>query len=521
MVYLVSAACLLGSAAAILVPAMRDDGGLPERVAAVGAVVGYLGCLLGVVVVVLGWMRAHPDAVGPVLLSAALIAGAGVAAGTIALQAPLAAFSLGLLGCLVIGGLAPLALRRLAVPICAAWVWPAGLMIAWLLIWPAVTGWVASAGAPEREAATAAVIRWGWCLPGLAAILAVGIGRDRPIPAVGGPLLAWPGLAWAWLVLLVAGGCSQAVILPMLFLVEWKWGEVLVLALPASLLVATVIAGRRHQRWLDQLAWLLVFVLALAVINGNGGNPVALTLGSVAWGLAWWRWSPGSPGPAIQASGLAVAALVYALADTGRAWQPIASWALLAGVMTSGALWLALAWRRGSPACAAVGAMHLGLVAGRVAVQLFGLDRGMLVPVTIIGAIQGVIVVLLLRPRDLPRDLALITAATLAILGFFLRPATAPGWTFAWGLAFGVELAFLAWRCRDPRICLAAGAVVAPDFFNLVRRHLAWVGIGSAFALLALGLLVSRRHVLAGDGGGSGAGPVAPPRTGKPADQSE
>ena len=75
VLYLVSAACLLGGVGMILAPAAGLEDRIAERLAMVGTVLTYTGALLGVACLVCHWRRDHDDAVAlSVLLALFLVA---------------------------------------------------------------------------------------------------------------------------------------------------------------------------------------------------------------------------------------------------------------------------------------------------------------------------------------------------------------------------------------------------------------------------------------------------------------
>ncbi|GDY14091.1 hypothetical protein LBMAG53_29690 [Planctomycetota bacterium] len=512
MIYLVSVACLLGSAAALLAPAMTDTGAVWERSAVVGVVEVYLACLLAVVVVLLGWIRSNPDAVGPALLSAVLIGGAGLAVSTIALGGLARSLALGLAGCAIVAGFAPVVLRRLGqgqgavVP--SPLLMSGAILVGWMLLWPALLAWRSDvdsdASAWGQVPTTASTVqRFGWWLPGLAVALllpAAAAWRNRPDQ----PLLSQPWLGWIWIAVLIVVALIQAAVHTLLFAVESRWGEWLALALPVAVLGAALTGRWWPARLLRQWGFVLVVVLAVAVL-GHAGDPLHLAGTGLLLALAWWRWKPfGALGPAIEAVGIAAIAVANAI-PADSSWLPIpsAQWTVPTGAAVAGLLWLALAWRRDSVEALAIAALHLGLVAGRSVSIAAGFDlpatHGTAVLITLLGGCQALVLVALVAPVDRHRIPAIFAAFGLAITGLALRRELDLGFLIglAWGTALCGELAVLAWRRRDPWIAGIAAVVVASDLVSLIRRHLAWSGLIAAFALLGLGLWASRRRVLA------------------------
>jgi FtsH-binding integral membrane protein len=182
--------------------------------------------------------------------------------------------------------------------------------------------------------------------------------------------------------------------------------------------------------------------------------------------------------------------------------MPTAQWTVPSGAAVAGLLWLALAWRRESVEALAIAALHLGLVAGRVVSIVSGYDQSQThdaaVLITVFGGFQGVVLVAVVARPDHHRRMALIAAAGLAVTGLALRwMLTVDAWTsLVWHAVLCGELAALAWRRRDRWITGLAVVIAATDLSSLVRRHLAWSGMIAAFALLGLGLWVSRRRAL-------------------------
>lgn len=150
LLYLVSAACLLGGAALVLAPGSGDEGRIVERIALLGTVEVYLAAIVGLAALVCFWKPGNGDAVALLVLMALFVPGMNAGLSTIATHRPAIALSLGIVGLALAVGYALFIQKRVT----GSWGWqvlaPLGALQVWHALAPGVLGLAyANSAVPE------------------------------------------------------------------------------------------------------------------------------------------------------------------------------------------------------------------------------------------------------------------------------------------------------------------------------------------------------------------------------------
>lgn len=446
LLYLLSAACLLGGAALVLAPGAGDEARAVERFTALGTVAAYVAAIAGLAALVCRWKPGNGDAVALLVLLALFLPGMHAGLGTIASHFPLATLALGAGGLALAFGAGHQVQRRVT----GAWGWrlmvPLALLTAWNALAPGLIGLA------YRNDVRPETLLGVW-LPGWWLVLAGGawlaFTAHRAAPSESGPVVGSGGLRWILTAIAVlATGLHQ-----------WALGYAFDLGLGAWDLLGVVIA----------LA-LLLDVLARR------------------WDLLPSGMLAG--GEAILGIGCSLAALSgdFAAAPISPLWLACYPPVLL-GV--GGLALLVIAWRFSEVRTAiAAGAWLLGCIAswGITAEQPHANWRALAIAVYLLAAF------VVCLAKEAPRTLAMASAALVVIA------------TLAHGGPLTMSVCTLAFavrgvRARSRRAALPGaipvvvqGIPLLPKLFALLAAAGGWLGVGAAFALLATGAWVSWRR---------------------------
>ena len=162
LLYLISAAFLLGGAAIVLAPGSADEGRIAERVSLLFTVEIYVAAIAGLAALVCRWKPGNGDAVALLVLMALFLPGMNAGLATIATQHPLIAVLVGGVGLVLAGGYLTLIQRRVT----GRWSWallaPLLVMQAWHALSPGLLGLVYASDTTP----TALLSAWlpGWWL---------------------------------------------------------------------------------------------------------------------------------------------------------------------------------------------------------------------------------------------------------------------------------------------------------------------------------------------------------------------
>lgn len=453
LLYLLSAACLLGGAALVLAPGTGDEARAVERFTALGTVAVYVAALAGLAALVCRWKPGNGDAVALLVLLALFLPGMHAGLGTIASHFPHATLALGA------GGLA-LALgagHQLQRRVTGRWDWrliaPLGLLTAWNAVAPGLIGLA------YRDDVRPETLLAVW-LPGWWLVLAGGgwlaFTAHRAEPSAAGPVVVSSGLRWILTAIAVLATGLQ----------QWALGYAFNLGLSA---------------------WdLLGVVIVLAVL---------LDLLARRWDLV----PPGVLASAEAIAGMACSAAAlsgdFAAEPSTPLWLACYPPVLLG---FGGLALLAIAWRFGEMRTAvAASAWLLGCIAswGITADQTHANWRAVAIAVYVLA----LLVVTL--PKEAPRlvgacAVILTVLASVAHGGLLVVTVCA--------LAFAIR----GFRARS-RAAALPGAIpmsvlvvqYLPQLLRLLEAAGGWLGVGAAFALLATGAWVSWRRAQAASPG--------------------
>lgn len=453
LLYLLSAACLLGGAALVLAPGAGDEARAMERFTALGTVTTYVAALAGLAALVCRWKPGNGDAVALLVLLALFLPGMHAGLGTIASHFPLATLALGAGGLTLALG----AGHQLQHRVTGAWGWrltvPLALLTAWNALAPGLIG------VAYRDDVRPETLLGVW-LPGWWLVLAgsawLAFTAHRATPSESGPTVGSTGLRWILTaVAVLATGLHQ-----------WALGYAFNLGLGAWDLLGVVIAlalllDVLARRWglltdgmLAGCEALLGIGCALAALSGDFAAapispvwlacypPVLLGLGGLALLVIAWRFAE------MRTAG---AAIIWLLGC-------IASWGITAE--QHHANWWALA----------------------IALYLLAL-------------------LIVMLPKEAPR---LGGAFAVILVVFASLEHGGPLVVAACALAFTVR----GFRARS-RVAALPGAIplsvqvvhYLPQLLTLLAAAGGWLGVGAAFALLATGAWVSWRRALAASPG--------------------
>ena len=490
LLYLVSAACLLGGAGLVLAPAAGLEDSLNERLAMAGTVALYTGALLGVTTLVCRWQRDHEDAVGLSVLLAVFL---------VACTAPLDVLALGqpvlvplLAGACVAGALGA----------ARTWAWRIGGPLPWHVSRGAGLVLLGSAAAPALLAVAASVhdgpdsgLLLPWWQGALGAvtlgIVVLARGLARPAPASlwpRQPTILHEDLRWILGLVVAAAGTAQVWVA--------SYSASLGLGLPDLLLplVALMAAldGLLAQRFAigvteRAVCWACLTTLPILCV-GRGALPwteAGLTSPSLASALGALRilylaWEARHTGLAVVGVLWATLATIgWEAAEGHRVFHPAAAGA----VLVLGLMGVALCAQR----------ITIAVLAAAIGLVGLGQHQGWAVG-TVIMALGGLVLLTHLAiGRRLPTPL--LTAGTLALTMGLLGWGGAPHLTHLQASLLGTAIGGAA-LVRDRQHAKALAPLLAPAAHAAVvvaLRQPAWAAVGAAFVLLAIGALMSRR----------------------------
>lgn len=506
MVFLLSAACLLGGAWTVFSALGIDPDQVGERLGMIGTVHLYELALVGVALLLCRFQRANPDAIGPVILGACFLVGSAVTLDLVSIDRPWWTLVVGAIGLAAAVGKARVLARigggasnGLLLSVLAA-------LVAWNLLWPGVMGLYLH----YSKSGLVAAMWWmpGWIVVLLGtALLVVGIVRDDGVGIERlRPFLRRSSLRWV--LGMAIAGCSalHLLVLGYVHSLDVTLGEIL----PVIALLCLGAVDLRHRAAgrapaLDQALLVIPPILALLAVlrqeHGVLSNPhvtgavftPALVMAGYAaalWSLgrhraqADWRWIAG------------VSAAVCVLL-----WGAGANFASFNWAMTTLAITLGLtvrAWRRNEPeafakfltASATILLIHPQAILWQVDHDISPVGSLL----TVVGSI--VLGVALTWPGARPvvprLALWLLTAGMLVLCGGkgVMSVAAVAGAVLMLAVHAGAW-----WRLRDTW-CLASLALpMAALMAVLMPTNKGWLAVWAAFALLAVGVAVSRARV--------------------------
>ena len=490
LLYLVSAACLLGGAGLVLAPAVGLEDSVNERLAMAGTVALYTGALLGVATLVCRWQRDHDDAVGLSVLLAVFL---------VACTAPLDVLALGrpvqvpLLAVACVVG---------AVGVARTWTRRVGGPLPWHVSRGAGLVLLGSAAAPALLAVAASVHGVpdpGLLLPwwqGALGIMTLGIvilarGLGRPVVASlwpRQPTILHEDLRWILGLVVAAVGTAQVWVASYSASLGLGFTDLL---LPVVALLAAVdglLAKRFSIGASDRVAcWACLTALPILCV-GRGALPweaagltspaLASALGALR--LLYLAWEARHTGLAVMGVLWAALATVgWEAAEGHQVFHPAAA----GGVLVLGLMGVALALRQVTLAvlAAAIGVVglgqHLGWSGGGVFMALGGL----------------VLATHLVLGRRLPTPL--LVAGSVALALGLLGWADAPPLTGLEASLLGM-IAGVAGLVRERRRLAPLAPLLAPAAkagVTIALHQPAWAAVGAAFLLLGVGALLSRK----------------------------
>ena len=494
LIYLVSAACLLGGVGLVLAPAAGLEERIAERFAMTGIVALYTGALLGIACLICHWRRDHGDGVAlSVLLSFFLVA-AAAPLDVLAMDRPLIVAGLGsVLGLAGVGAVF-LWQRRVGSALSPANLVGGSLVLAGAMAAPVLLGLgIKMFGGPNP------VGLLGWWQGALAmttlglAVIWLGSHAETsraPRPrssALLNPLLGR-------ILVLVVGGTAVAQVWLASYAVSLGLG-LADLLLPLVLLALALDGlGARHlgvPTVVRLMGWSWGTVLLFFLLRSASVDPMsapltqpALAAAVGAAGLGWTAWQQ-------RHWGFAVIALIWAvLASAGAGtWEESRALHLAtAGIL----LWLgltALAVITRIPALAVLSAVVGSLGSG----YRFGLEGHLVI--LLIG-LQMLGLHLLYRGR-LPTPVVILGGILVLVgfLGMAERPVL-----LDWHPALVCGVLALPGMILDRQRLLAfapLGLPLAGRLVALMLHQPAWAAVIVAFALLGVGLWFSRRRYAA------------------------
>ncbi len=507
MVFLLSAACLLGGAWTVFSALGIDPDQVHERLGMIGTVHLYELALVGVALLLCRFQRGNPDAIGPVILGACFLVGSAVTLDLVSIDRPWWTLVVGAIGLAAAVGKARVLARvgggssnGLLLLVLAA-------LVAWNLLWPGVMGLY-------LHYSKSGLVGAAWWMPGwivvllATALLVIGIVRDDGVGIERlRPFLRRSSLRWV--LGMAIAGCSalHLLVLGYVHSLDVTLGEIL----PVIALLCLGAVDLRHRAAgrapaLDQALLVIPAILALIAVlrqeHGVLSNPhatgamftPALVMAGYAAALSClgrhraqedWRW--------IAGGSAAVGVLL---------WGAGANLASFNWAMTTLAVTLGLtvrAWQRNDPeafakfltASATILLIHPQAIFWQV-------DHG-ISPIGSLLTVAGSIVLSVALTWSAPRPavprlaLWLLTAGMLALCGG--KGATSAPAVVAAVLLLAVH-AGTWWRLRD-NWCL--GSLVLPMAALmpvLMPVNKGWLAVWAAFLLLAAGVAVSRARVM-------------------------
>jgi len=208
LLYLASAAFLLGGSAIVLAPGSADEGRIAERIALLTTVDIYVTAITILAALVCRWKPGNGDAVALLVLMALFIPGMNAGLATIATQHPLTSLVLGGIGLVLAGGYVELVQRRVT----GRWNWavlaPLLAMQAWHALAPGLLGLVYAHDITPATLFNAWIPGWWLVIASGFALVAAALTTAPSTTAQ--PAVTTNGLRWMLAVVaVVAGGLHQ------------------------------------------------------------------------------------------------------------------------------------------------------------------------------------------------------------------------------------------------------------------------------------------------------------------------
>lgn len=508
MVFLLSAACLLGGAWTVFSALGIDPDQVGERLGMIGTVHLYELALVGVALLLCRFQRANPDAIGPVILGACFLVGSAVTLDLVSIDRPYVTLACGATGLLLMVGKGVVLARLGGGASPTFLLLPLALLMAWNLLWPAVMGLYLH----HSKSGLVGAAWWtpGWLVVLLGtALLVIGIVRDDGVGSERlRPFLRRSSLRWV--LGMAIAGCSalHLLVLGYVHSLDVTLGEIL----PVIALLCLGAVDLRHRAAgrapaLDQALLVIPAILALVAVlrqeHGALSNPhatgamftPALVMAGHAAAL-WclgrhraqedWRW--------IAGGSAAVCVLLWGAGTNLASFN----WAMTTLAVTLGLT--VRAWLRSEPeafakfltASATILLIHPQAI-------LWQVDHGISPIGSLLTVAGGVVLgVALTWPgarRTVPRlALWLLTAGLLALCGG--KGATSAPAAVAAVLLLAVH-AGTWWRLRD-NWCLGSLLLpLAALMPVLMPTNKGWLAVWAAFLLLAAGVGMSWLRVRA------------------------
>lgn len=507
LIFLISAACLLGGAWTVFSNLGIDPEQIHKRLAMIGTVHLYELALVGVALLLCRFQRANPDAIGPVLLGACFLVGAAVTLDLVSIDRPYVTLACGAIGLLLafakgralahLGGGANNHLLLIAL----------ALLVGWNLLWPAVMGLYL-----RYSASGLASTAWwmpGWILVlGATALLLVGIIRDDRV----GIERVRPFLrrsTMRWVIGLAIAGCSaiHLQVLGFLHSLDVTLGE----ALPLLALLCLAAVDLRHRAAgrapvLDRVVLSLPCALALVAVlseeHGVLSNPhapgvvfapalVLVAYAALVWRLGvhrgqyHWRW-------------VAAASAVLGVLLWGAHREPISfNWSLAALSVAAG---VALRAVRGQQPLVLAKALVIATAIALLQPEVirWQLGTGLMPLATLVTAVGVVVLAVVLTWRDGVPPAAARLALWLVTAGVLLTCGKYGALSLVALLGGGALVAIHAvawWRTRDVWTLLSLS--VPAVLVALAPSNKGWLAVSAAFLLLAVGVGLSWLRVRA------------------------
>lgn len=507
LIFLLSAACLLGGAWTVFTSLGIDPERIHERLAMIGTVHLYELALVAVAVLLCRFQRANPDAIGPVILGSCFLVGSAVTLDLVSIDAPYLTLACGATGLLLMCGKGQVLARLGGGASHFLVLLPLALMMSWNLLWPGVMGLYLHHTA-SGLASTA------WWLPGWIVVLAAtallvigivrddGVGIERLRPFLRRSTLRWVlGLAIA--------GCSaiHLQVLGYLHSLDVTLGE----ALPMLALLCLGAVDLRHRAAgraveLDRVLLALPCGVALAAIlaeeHGVMSNPqapgvvfapalVLLAYAALVWrlgdhrGQSEWRW-------------VAAAAGVLGVLLWGATSSPSSFNWNLAGVAITAGMALRAVRRQQPTALAKALVIATALALLQPPAITWQVGHGLMPLATLVTA-MGVVVLAVALTWGAEKRAAVVRMAlwlvTIGVVVSCARHGALSLVALAGGGALVAVHAIAWWRTRDAWTLLSLS--VPAVLVALAPENKGWLAVWAAFILLAAGVWMSWLRVRA------------------------
>ena len=498
LIFLLSAACLLGGAWTVFASLGSDPEQIHERLAMIGTVHLYELALVGVALLLCRFQRANPGAIGPVILGACFLVGAAVTLDLVSIDRPYVTLACGAAGLFLAVGKSRVLTHLAGGASPTLLLVPLAVLMAWNLLWPAAMGLYL-----HHSASGLASPAWwmpGWIVVlGATAVLLIGIIRDDGVGIERvRPFLRRSTMRWA--LGLAIAGCSaiHLQVLGYLHSLDVTLGE----ALPVFALLCLGAVDLRHRaagraHALDQVLLALPCGLALAVMlseeHGVMSNPhadgVVFAPAMVLLAYAVLIWRLGIRRGQIHWQWIAAASAVVGVLLWGAHSEPLSfNWSLAALGITAGLAARAIRQQRPlSLANALVIAVAVMLL--QPAAISWQMGNGLMPFATLVAAMGVVVLAVALGWRNGVPPAAARLALWLVTVGVLLTCGRHGALSLA-ALAGGGALVAIhlvaCWRTRDAWTLLSLS--VPAVLVALAPANKGWLAVWAAFLLLAVGV---------------------------------